>query len=377
MSSHPTPHNAETQELLSAYLDKQLSATERIALERRLRSEPALQRELEELQATIGVLHTLEPVAPPRSFTLDPAQVAHHNRGPFARLMGTQWVWVGGAVAALLVVAFTTVMMSASLLHTNTASVANNQGNADSSVLEGASGAAGLSPSQMRESPEEEAAPAAEAEIAEMADAAEAEIAEMADAAEEAAEAPPAEAEMADEDMAAAPPAAPRPTIAAAAPRPAQPAAPMNDTAMDEMDGSDESAGQAAGDEQESIARRPSIPPATTSPMPAMGLNEAEEAAPAAYPSPHRSPIQPPADDTDGASVRLERSPTAAHIAASPSALAARPAPMPTSTAAAAPAPATQQPGAAPTLPLALAGVVLVAAIIALALWLAQRRRTP
>jgi hypothetical protein len=146
---------------------------------------------------------------------------------------------------------------------------------------------------------------------------------------------------------------------------------------MDELDGSGEAAGQAAGDEQESIASRPSILPATTSPMPAMGLTEAEEAAPAAYPSPHRSPIQPPADDTDGASVRLERSPTAAHAAASPSALAARPAPMPTSTAAAAPAPAAQQPGAAPTLPLALAGVVLVAAIIALALWLAQRRRIP
>lgn len=60
-------------ELLSAYLDNQLSVAERLGLERRLGAEPRLRAELEELRATAALLRELEPVRPPRSFTLDPA----------------------------------------------------------------------------------------------------------------------------------------------------------------------------------------------------------------------------------------------------------------------------------------------------------------
>ncbi len=62
-------------ELLSAYLDDELAAEERAALEQRLEREPALHSELDSLRATTTLLHDLPPMMPPRSFTLDPASV--------------------------------------------------------------------------------------------------------------------------------------------------------------------------------------------------------------------------------------------------------------------------------------------------------------
>ncbi|HMQ34291.1 MAG TPA: anti-sigma factor, partial [Chloroflexaceae bacterium] len=59
-------------ELLSAYLDNQLGVAERVNLERRLEAEPALRAELAELREAVGAVRALEPVRPPRSFTLDP-----------------------------------------------------------------------------------------------------------------------------------------------------------------------------------------------------------------------------------------------------------------------------------------------------------------
>lgn len=57
-------------DLLSAYIDQQLSASERASLEQRLEQEPELRLALEELRATVEVLRALPPVTPPRSFTL-------------------------------------------------------------------------------------------------------------------------------------------------------------------------------------------------------------------------------------------------------------------------------------------------------------------
>ncbi|HEU4323366.1 MAG TPA: hypothetical protein VFS21_09485 [Roseiflexaceae bacterium] len=57
-------------DLLSAYIDQQLSSSERAALERRLEQEPELRLALDELRATVEVLRALPPVTPPRSFTL-------------------------------------------------------------------------------------------------------------------------------------------------------------------------------------------------------------------------------------------------------------------------------------------------------------------
>ena len=76
-------------ELLSCYLDNQLSAAERSDLERRLTQEPALRATLAELRATTEALRTLAPIQPARSFTLDPTQFRRSQRSfnwipPFA-----------------------------------------------------------------------------------------------------------------------------------------------------------------------------------------------------------------------------------------------------------------------------------------------------
>lgn len=58
-------------ERLSAYIDNQLSPAERRELEQRLAQEPQLQTVLAELRSTVYVLGELDPLLPPRSFTLD------------------------------------------------------------------------------------------------------------------------------------------------------------------------------------------------------------------------------------------------------------------------------------------------------------------
>lgn len=91
--------NTAEQETLSAYIDNQLSITERVALERRLQSDGRLQAELNELRAVKMALSGLPSVVPPRSFTLDPATV----RGP-VRLPLFQWMRLGSVVATMLLV---------------------------------------------------------------------------------------------------------------------------------------------------------------------------------------------------------------------------------------------------------------------------------
>lgn len=58
-------------ELLSAYLDGQLSDSERSALEARLQHEPLLRRELEALRQTVMLVNQLPTLRAPRSFALD------------------------------------------------------------------------------------------------------------------------------------------------------------------------------------------------------------------------------------------------------------------------------------------------------------------
>lgn len=70
MTQSTPPLSAADSDLLSAYIDQQLSASEQAALERRLQQEPELRLALDELRATVEVLHALPPVSPPRSFTL-------------------------------------------------------------------------------------------------------------------------------------------------------------------------------------------------------------------------------------------------------------------------------------------------------------------
>lgn len=83
-------------ELLSCYLDDQLAEQDRTHLETRLVAEPALQNCLDELHTTVLLLRELDPVLPPRSFTLDPADVAPQH----PRWRG--WLHIGGVMATVL-----------------------------------------------------------------------------------------------------------------------------------------------------------------------------------------------------------------------------------------------------------------------------------
>lgn len=107
-SQSPSPMIPEQEsELLSAYLDNQLSGAERVTLERRLQQVPTLRAELGELQATVAGLRALEPVSPPRSFTLDPAQARRARPG-----WSLPWlIQFGSGLAGLLLVLVATVQL--------------------------------------------------------------------------------------------------------------------------------------------------------------------------------------------------------------------------------------------------------------------------
>ncbi len=100
----PPQLNEHDLDLLSAYLDDQLSADERRAVERRLGDEAELRQAYEELRATVQALRDLEPLRPPRSFTLDPAKVAA-QRPPAVRLGWRRWLQVAGVFAGVLIAA--------------------------------------------------------------------------------------------------------------------------------------------------------------------------------------------------------------------------------------------------------------------------------
>lgn len=114
-SSQANQRSDEDLELLSAYIDNQLSAAERANLEKRLRADPALRAELEELRTTALVLRDLPPLPPPRSFTLDPAMVKQ-RRAWFQGWVGR----FGGALAALAVM----FVLGLSLLRSGTGGMA-------------------------------------------------------------------------------------------------------------------------------------------------------------------------------------------------------------------------------------------------------------
>src|SRR4051794_18324183 len=107
MTAHLDAHmNDADLELLSAYIDNQLATGERAALEERLRREPALRAALGELRTTVGLLRELEPLAPPRSFALDPAALKPKHGISF------RWLRLGPAlVAVLLAFTFLTVLV--------------------------------------------------------------------------------------------------------------------------------------------------------------------------------------------------------------------------------------------------------------------------
>jgi hypothetical protein len=96
--SDPTFTNTDDLELLSAYIDQQLTAEEQALLEQRLVNDSELRRTLNELRGTVTLLRELPAVRPPRSFTLDPA-VVQPRRSWFGN-----WMQLGALVTSLLLV---------------------------------------------------------------------------------------------------------------------------------------------------------------------------------------------------------------------------------------------------------------------------------
>jgi len=78
MTTQITPRDWET---LSAYLDDQLSASERRALEVRLARLPELSQSLEELRSTRIILRSLPKLRAPRNFTLTPSMAGRRSNG--------------------------------------------------------------------------------------------------------------------------------------------------------------------------------------------------------------------------------------------------------------------------------------------------------
>ncbi|MEF3273187.1 MAG: anti-sigma factor [Chloroflexus sp.] len=88
------------RELLSAYLDNELTLAERATLEQRLVSESALRRELAELRATRDLLREQPWIAPPRSFTLIPEMAGMRQR----RFVLRAWLQPLSGLVALAIV---------------------------------------------------------------------------------------------------------------------------------------------------------------------------------------------------------------------------------------------------------------------------------
>lgn len=96
--------DARDLELLSAYIDGEITPAEQTMLENRLAQEPALRRELQTLRQTVSWIHALPPVTAPRNFTLTPEMVrtkpARILAFPTSAIVGTL-----SAVAAVMLVA--------------------------------------------------------------------------------------------------------------------------------------------------------------------------------------------------------------------------------------------------------------------------------
>jgi len=99
-------------DLLSAYLDNALPASERAALERRLTADPNLRTALDELQRTLVILRAAPQLAPPRDFTLDPAR---YGRSPAtlraSRTNARVWLRWSAAIAAIALIALVGVIV--------------------------------------------------------------------------------------------------------------------------------------------------------------------------------------------------------------------------------------------------------------------------
>jgi hypothetical protein len=98
------PLSSRDLELLSAFLDRQLSSIEQQRLEERLLLNPGLQSALDELRRTRAMLRSLPKVRAPRNFTLTPAMLPARRKQP---LFGLPLNWsFASALAAMFLLVF-------------------------------------------------------------------------------------------------------------------------------------------------------------------------------------------------------------------------------------------------------------------------------
>lgn len=163
-----TPYNKDN-ELLSAYLDNQLEAKERMYLDQRLQAEPSLRVELEELRATVALCKQVEPIIPSRSFTLDPSTI--QQRQPFWQ---RGWLRLSGGVLAMVFgIVVLTSLYGGGSPQSQSAQVAptfqvaqDDQANIAAREAPASDGAPAPAPPQMSESPHESGGTASPAAVA-------------------------------------------------------------------------------------------------------------------------------------------------------------------------------------------------------------------
>src|SRR5262245_11118326 len=114
---NPQPSLDEIRELLSPYLDGEVSAEERLWVEQAVATSAELRQELESLRQTVSLLAALPSVAAPRPFTLSAADVQAVSPGMPKRSFWWS-TWLGtlamSAAALLCVVIAGWVLFSAS-----------------------------------------------------------------------------------------------------------------------------------------------------------------------------------------------------------------------------------------------------------------------
>jgi hypothetical protein len=106
------PPTEQDYDLLSAYLDNQLSAADRTQFEKRLAAEPTLRTVLNELQQTVAILKATPQLALPRNFTLD---VARYRRPTpwWARYRTMQLIGALGTAASIVLIFLGATLFSA------------------------------------------------------------------------------------------------------------------------------------------------------------------------------------------------------------------------------------------------------------------------
>jgi hypothetical protein len=103
-------------ELISAYLDNQLGNQERERLEARLKIDPALQKELNELSQTRSLLHNMPKIRAPRNYYINPQAVSKTVEGR----LPVRWAPVMGIVSAVATILLVMVIFGDQFLTSTT-----------------------------------------------------------------------------------------------------------------------------------------------------------------------------------------------------------------------------------------------------------------